>query len=99
VLCVFERTTVAVACGDSLPQALVTRLAKTLPQLEKASTATRPRAACLRLRRGGRIARGAQRLATRARHQGRVPFDCAQAAVDAMTDLRARISALREEQC
>jgi len=99
VLCVFERTTMAVACGDSLPRALVTRLGKTTLQLDKASSADVPRSECRLLRRSARSGRKALRLAGRARDRGAVSPDCAQAVADEMTDLRTRIADLRTERC
>jgi hypothetical protein len=99
VLCVFERTTMAVACGDSLPRALVTRLGKTTLQLDKASSAGVARSECRLLRRSARSARKALRLAGRARDRGTVSPDCGQVVTDEMTDLRGRIADLRTERC
>jgi cysteine-rich repeat protein len=99
VLCVFDRGTIGLACSDPLPRALAKRLQKTEALLDRAAGAQRPKAACGRLKRAGLVARKAQRVATRWRDRGRLPFDCGQAIVDQMSFLRARITALRADVC
>jgi cysteine-rich repeat protein len=97
VLCVFERRTIPFECRNPLPVPLAARLEQTEQLLNVASVEQRTAAARRMLKRAGKIARKAQRVATRGRDGGLIPFHCGQAIVDEMVFLRARISALRTD--
>jgi cysteine-rich repeat protein len=95
VLCVFERRTIPFECRNPLPVPLANKLEQTEHLLSVASVEQRTKTARRMLKRAGSAARKAQRLATRGRDGGLIPFHCGQAVVDEMVFLRARISALR----
>ncbi|HWP66794.1 MAG TPA: PQQ-binding-like beta-propeller repeat protein [Candidatus Limnocylindria bacterium] len=99
VLCVFERRTIPFECRNPLPVPLQKRLEKTELLLNVASVEQRPNRACRKLKRAGRMARKAQRFATRWRDDGLLPFHCGQAIVDEMVFLRARVFELRDGAC
>jgi len=79
VLCVFERRTIPFECRNPLPVPLAARLEQTERLLNVASVEQRTTTARRMLKRAGKVARKAQRVATRGRDGGLLPFHCGQA--------------------
>jgi cysteine-rich repeat protein len=97
VLCVFERRAIAFECREPLPFVMADRLERAESMLRTAADQTSIKVAVRALKKARRLARGAQRLATRWRNGGLIEFRCGQAIVNEMSFLRARISKLRAD--
>jgi cysteine-rich repeat protein len=97
VLCVLERRGIQSECRDPLPARLNAKIERVASMLYLAYTQPTPALASVALKRTALVAKRARRVTLKQFRRAHLPFECAQAVVQTMDDLRNRITALRGE--